>query len=173
MRLRTLSIPLVLALAAVLAMAAPASATTVDQKVSVLNSFTQANSTSASAWNAARQNQAAWASYTFDWSTDYCSDSPDQPLGFDFRMPCWRHDFGYRNYKDVGLFPANKDHVDSAFYFDLLAKCGTYSWIVRPVCDGLAWTYYTAVHLFGSVVIASSTLDHYAAMKAKAERSTE
>jgi phospholipase A2-like protein len=51
------------------------------------------------AWNSARQNQSAWSAYAFDWSTDYCSSSPDQPLGFDFRIPCWHHDFGYRNYR--------------------------------------------------------------------------
>ena len=51
---------------------------------------------------------ATGPSYGFDWSTDYCSASPDQPLGFDFRLSCWRHDFGYRNYKAVGAFPANK-----------------------------------------------------------------
>ncbi|MGW0204222.1 phospholipase A2, partial [Nonomuraea sp. NPDC003201] len=31
---------------------------------------------------------------------------------FDFRMPCRRHDFGYRNYKDVSQFPANKSRID-------------------------------------------------------------
>jgi hypothetical protein len=150
-----------------LALAGPASASTVTtaQKVQLLNAFTQATSASQANWNAARQNQAAYAAYTLDWSTDYCSDSPDEPLGFDFRMPCWRHDFGYRNYKEVGLFPANKAHIDDAFYFDLKAKCATYSILVRSVCYGLAWTYYEAVHLLGSVTIDQATLDRFAAQK--------
>src|SRR5689334_11939917 len=87
---------------AVLAVASPARAVTADQKLALLSSFTQPSSASYAAWNAARTNQSAYAAYALDWSTDYCSDSPDEPLGFDFRIPCWRHDFGYRNYKAVG-----------------------------------------------------------------------
>ena len=108
-------------------------------------------SSSAASWRSAWQNQQAWADYSFDWSTDLCSSSPDQPLGFDFRMPCRRHDFGYRNYKAIGAFPANKDRIDDMFYADLKRKCATYSAIVRPSCYSLAWTYYQAVHNFGSL----------------------
>ena len=153
----------------VLAVASPAAAATLDQKLSVMLGWSQPTATSFSSWNAARLNQAAWASYGFDWSTDYCSDSPDQPLGFDFRMPCWRHDFGYRNYKAVGQFPDNKARVDDAFYYDLEAGCATYSSIVRPACDSLAWTYYEAVHLFGSLAINQADLDRAAALKASNE----
>jgi hypothetical protein len=69
----------------ILVVADPAAAVTLEQKLSVMNSWSQANATSYNAWNAARQNQGAWADYGFDWSTDFCSSSPDQPLGFDFR----------------------------------------------------------------------------------------
>ena len=55
---------------------------------------------------------------------------------------------------------------DSAFYFDLKVKCGTYSWLVRPACDSLAWTYYQAVHAFGSLVVSQATLNRAAAYKA-------
>src|SRR6185503_21085442 len=102
--------------------AAPAAAATADQKLAVMSSWSQPNASSSNAWNAARNNQGAWADYAFDWSTDFCSASPDQPLGFDFRLSCARHDFGYRNYKSVGLFAGNKAHVDSAFYEDLKRK---------------------------------------------------
>jgi hypothetical protein len=146
--------------------ASPASAATLDQKVALLSSFTQPNSGSYNAWNWARNNRGAYADYNLDWSTDYCSDSPDEPLGFDFRIPCWRHDFGYRNWKAVGQFPANKSHIDDAFYFDLKAKCATYSWIVRPACYSLAWTYYQAVKAFGSIVVRQADLDRAAAYKA-------
>ncbi len=150
--------------------ASPAHAATVDQKVVLLSSFTQATSGSYGSWNWARNNRGAYADYALDWSTDYCSASPDQPLGFDFRLSCWRHDFGYRNYKSVGQFPANKDHVDSAFYFDLKAKCATYSVIVRPACYSLAWTYYQAVHNFGSLVVRQTELESAAAYKAALQR---
>lgn len=51
-----------------------------------------------------------------DWSSDSCSDSPDNPLGFPFDPACKRHDFGYRNYKAQGRFTdANKAKIDSNF----------------------------------------------------------
>src|SRR4029450_5370049 len=131
--------------------ATPAAAVTIEQKLSVLSTWSQATSTSYNSWNSARLNQAAWADYAFDWSTDYCSSSPDQPLGFDFRLPCWRHDFGYRNYKAVGQFSANKSRIDDYFSFDLKAKCATYSIWVRSSCYSLAWSYYQAVKTFGSL----------------------
>jgi hypothetical protein len=168
---RTL-ITLALTLAAVLAglvVADPASATTVDQKVALLTSFSQPSSGSYGAWFWARNNQGAYADYTLDWSTDYCSDSPDEPLGFDFRMPCARHDFGYRNFKHVSLFPPNKSRIDDSFYFDLKAKCATYNWVVRPACYSLAWTYYQAVRAFGSVVVSAPQLAQAAAYKAQLE----
>jgi hypothetical protein len=171
--MRRLLTALALTVTAVLAglsVGAPAHAVTIDQKLAVMSSFTQPTSASQAAWNYGRNNQGAYAEYGFDWSTDFCSDSPDQPLGFDFRMPCARHDFGYRNYKLVGQFPANKDRIDNAFYFDLKAKCATYSWIVRPACYSLAWTYYEAVHFFGNVVVDKAKLAQAAAYKTALER---
>jgi hypothetical protein len=167
-RLRFLVVPFAAALVALglLATASPAGAATVGEKLAVLSSWSQSTTASSNAWNAARQNQGAWASYGFDWSTDYCSASPDQPLGFDFRIPCWHHDFGYRNYKAVGQFPANKDRIDNYFYFDLKAKCATYNAIVRPACTSLAWTYYEAVHEFGSLAaVNKAQLDKAAKIK--------
>jgi hypothetical protein len=136
--------PLVIA-TAILALVGPPT------KADVLSTWTQPTPVSTDSWNAARANRTPYASYQFDWSTDYCSDSPDKPLGFDFTLSCWHHDFGYRNYKAIGQFPPNKDRVDTMFYADLKRKCGTYSVIVRPACLSLAWTYYSAVHVFGSV----------------------
>ncbi|MEH1124515.1 phospholipase [Micromonospora sp. CPCC 206061] len=155
---RRIAIILAAALATVFGLAQPAVAAPAD-KTAVLASWTQANTTSYNTWNSARSNQGAWAAYAFNWSTDYCSSSPDNPLGFDFRLSCHRHDFGYRNYKDAGQFDANKARVDSAFYSDLKRKCGTYNVAVRPACLSLAWTYYQAVKAFGSVVATQSDLD--------------
>ncbi|SRR6266540_45994 len=168
-RLAVLAIPLA-ALLLALGLASPALAVTVDQKLAVLSSWTQANATSYNAWNSARQNQGAWADYGFDWSTDYCSSSPDQPLGFDFRLPCWHHDFGYRNYKAVGQFPANKSRIDSYFYYDMKTKCATYNTFVRPACYSLAWTYYQAVVNFGSLAVNQTDLDKAAALKAQGDQ---
>lgn len=157
------------ALLMVIGLAPAAGAATLDEKLAVLSSWTQTSATSYNAWNSARLNQGAWVDYGFDWSTDFCSASPDQPLGFDFRLPCWRHDFGYRNYKAVGLFAENKTRVDDAFYADLRRKCATYSVFVRPACYSLAWTYYQAVREFGSLVVSTAQLDRAAQLKAAGE----
>ncbi|MER7331116.1 MULTISPECIES: phospholipase [unclassified Micromonospora] len=170
-RLATLLASGALALLVLLGVASPAAAVTPEQKLSVLSSWTQTSATSYNAWNAARLNKAAWAEYAFDWSTDYCSSSPDNPLGFNFTLSCYRHDFGYRNYKAMGQFSANKSRLDSAFYEDLKRVCATYSTIVRPACYSLAWTYYQAVSAFGSVAaVKQADIDRAARMKADAER---
>jgi hypothetical protein len=142
-------------------LAQPAGATPAD-KVAVFTSWTQTSASSYSAWNSARQDKDAWAAYAFDWSTDYCSSSPDNPLGFAFDLPCARHDFGYRNARALGLFSSAKPRVDSAFYEDLKRKCATYNVFVRPACYSLAWTYYEAVHVFGSVLVSQADLDRAA-----------
>ena len=159
----TLAAAVLISLLGLVGVAQPAAAVPAD-KVQVLSSWTQTSSTSYSAWLSARNNQGAWAAYAFDWSTDYCSTSPDNPLGFNFQLSCARHDFGYRNYKAVGLFSSNKPRLDSAFYEDLKRKCATYSSLVRPACYSLAWTYYQAVAAFGSVVTTQRDLDRARAL---------
>ncbi|ATL25680.1 phospholipase [Streptomyces formicae] len=136
------------ALAASLGSAIPAQAAPAD-KPQVLSSWTQTSASSYAAWNSARQNQGNWAAYGFDWSTDYCTTSPDNPYGYPFKMSCARHDFGYRNYKAAGQFAANKDRIDSAFYADLKRVCAGYSGDSRTECESLAKVYYEAVRILG------------------------
>jgi hypothetical protein len=154
---------LLLSLAGLVGLAQPALAAPAD-KPAVLASFTQTSVTSYTAFFAARANQAAWAAYAFDWSTDKCSDSPDNPLGFPFANGCIRHDFGYRNYKAIGAFPANKARLDSMLLADLERVCARYSGVTKAACDSLAHTYYEAVHVFGSAVVTQSDLDRAAAI---------
>ncbi|MET7285727.1 phospholipase [Streptomyces sp. NPDC005573] len=137
-----------LALVTVTATATAASAAPAD-KPQVLSGWTQTSASSYNAWAAARANQGAWSAYGFDWSTDYCSDSPDNPFGFPFATSCARHDFGYRNYKAAGTFSANKSRLDDALYADLERVCAAYSGATKSSCDGTAWTYYQAVKVFG------------------------
>lgn len=147
--------------------ASPAAAATRADKLAVLAGWTQTSAASAAAWSAARIDRKPWASYGFDWSTDTCSASPDRPLGFNFAQPCRRHDFGYRNYRAAALFRANKARVDNAFLADLRRVCGTYAVPLRPACLSLAWTYYQAVHLFGSLVaVTSADLRHAERLRA-------
>ncbi|MFF0274614.1 MULTISPECIES: phospholipase [unclassified Streptomyces] len=118
-------------------------------KPQVLSRWTQTSASSYNLWAAARADQGAWSAYGFDWSTDYCSTSPDNPLGFPFSTSCARHDFGYRNYKAAGTFSANKSRLDSALYEDLKRVCANYSGAKKTACNSTAWTYYQAVKAFG------------------------
>ncbi|WP_405858845.1 phospholipase [Streptomyces sp. NBC_00090] len=133
--------------AGIVALAAPAAAAPAD-KPQVLSGWTQTSAASYNSWAAARANQGSWSAYGFDWSTDYCSSSPDNPFGFPFQMSCARHDFGYRNYKQAGTFSANKARLDDAFHADLKHVCASYSGLKRTSCDSTAWTYYQAVKNF-------------------------
>jgi hypothetical protein len=168
-RLVRRTLVVLISVVAVLAPATAAAAVTSADKLAVLSSWTQTTATSYNDWNAARLNRAPWADYSFDWSTDYCSSSPDKPLGYDFTLPCWHHDFGYRNYKLMDQFPANKDRLDNVFYADLKRKCATYSTFLQPPCYSLAWTYYQAVHVFGAVsAVSQADINRAAVMKRQA-----
>lgn len=147
-RLATALTTSTLALGTVLGAASAAGAAPAD-KPQVLAGWTQTSASSHNAWVAARANQSAWSAYGFDWSTDYCSSSPDNPFGFPFSTSCARHDFGYRNYKALGTFSANKSRLDSAFYEDLKRVCNNYGGATRTACNSTAWTYYQAVRAFG------------------------
>ncbi|CAL9660866.1 hypothetical protein SUDANB15_06970 [Streptomyces sp. enrichment culture] len=147
-RLATALAASALALTGVVGTATAADAAPAD-KARVLASWTQTSASSYSLWSAARANQSAWAAYGFDWTTDHCSSSPDNPFGFPFSTPCARHDFGYRNYKAMGTFDADKARLDSAFYEDLKRVCANYGGATKTACNSTAWTYYQAVRAFG------------------------
>lgn len=132
-------------------------------KPAVLASWTQPRDASYSAWDAARRDQAFWGQFDFDWTTDLCSASPDQPLGFDFRMPCWRHDFGYRNYKAIADFPANKARVDDAFRSDMTTVCSARRGLARKACLAVARTYYQAVASFGDLTVSAEEVERIGA----------
>ena len=87
---------------------------------------------------------------SLDWSSDNCSDSPDNPLGFNFVPSCQRHDFGYRNYKKQSRFTAAaKAKIDSNFKKDLDNQCTKYNAVEEAACKGIAEVYYEAVKEFG------------------------
>lgn len=87
-----------------------------------------------------------------DWSTDYCSAPLVGNTGrsFNFRTPCQRHDFAYRNLKLLGLLgESNRRRVDDQFLVDMRTTCAP-----RPITQKfncLAWaeTFYAAVRTFG------------------------
>jgi len=156
---------LVVLLLALAALFPAGAAYAADSKATVLSRWTQPTAGSTAEWNAARNNRPPWASYGFDWSTDYCSTSPDNPLGYPFENSCWHHDFGYRNYKAIGTFSANKARLDSTFYEDLKRVCANYGGVSGAACSSLAWTYYQAVKNFGSLTaVKQADIDKAAAI---------
>ncbi|MDX2396327.1 MULTISPECIES: phospholipase [unclassified Streptomyces] len=152
---RNSTVPLACALAALLltltgpALAAPTVLAVPADKPLVLDGWTRTGAASHDAWAAARADRAAWTAYAFDWSTDHCTTSPDNPFGFPFRTACARHDFGYRNHKAAGSFRAAKRRLDDAFHADLVRVCARYASVRKASCHGTARTYYEAVRTLG------------------------
>ncbi|CAG9977298.1 unnamed protein product [Clonostachys byssicola] len=85
---------------------------------------------------------------SLDWTTDGCTKSPDNPLGFNFLPACHRHDFGYNNYRDQSRFTeSGKKKIDDNFLSDLRYLCESEE--AKFACDALAEVYYAAVRAFG------------------------
>ncbi|WP_347567493.1 phospholipase [Actinopolyspora sp. BKK1] len=81
-----------------------------------------------------------------DWSSDACSYSPDEPLGYEFTESCLRHDFGYRNYENQGRFTEdNRLRIDNNFRADMYSACAG-----DTACERAADVYYYAVRQFGA-----------------------
>jgi hypothetical protein len=60
---------------------------------------------------------------------------------------CYRHDFGYRNFKLQNRFDANKARIDDNFKTDMFNQCATES--AKGPCEATATLYYEAVKAFG------------------------
>lgn len=96
---------------------------------------------------------------SLDWSTDGCSVGPipepnrSQPRGYDFRGACWRHDFGYRNYKRQGRLTEDaRQRIDDRFHRAMYDVCDQYSgWrAYRGVeCRRIADVFYAVVRACG------------------------
>lgn len=95
----------------------------------------------------------------FDWTTDLCSAPMvgSTGLSFDFRNPCRRHDFGYRNlrlldrrYSGVRYWTSgNRLSVDQVFLADMRAHCRTRSIVLQAQCFSWSQTYFLAVRVAG------------------------
>jgi hypothetical protein len=87
-----------------------------------------------------------------DWTTDGCS-APivgESGRSFNFRDACTRHDFGYRNYKDRGLFTSDsRTRIDEQFRRDLDASCAPKMQTFKVRCMAWAQVFFTAVRLAG------------------------
>ena len=61
-----------------------------------------------------------------DWTTDGCSAPVVGSEGrtFDFRIPCARHDFAYRNFTALGILDETlRARIDDQFRKDLYRSC--------------------------------------------------
>jgi hypothetical protein len=96
----------------------------------------------------------------FDWSTDGCSAPLLGGHGFayDFRAPCRRHDFGYRNMRRLEQRygtgrtywnATNRAKIDRQFLTDMRSTCHHRIAIVRPICSMWAVVYYLGVRRMG------------------------
>ncbi len=86
-----------------------------------------------------------------DYSDDDCSAPVVGSTGisFDFTRACERHDFGYRNYKRLGLFDEEKRSVDRQFLQDMLDHCAARSVFQRGRCRRWAYVFFAGVAAFG------------------------
>ncbi len=99
-----------------------------------------------------RLDSAAARRRTFDVSTDLCSFAPDTGPVFDFRMPCIRHDFAWRNLRQIDRSAgggidtrARRQAANRQFLRDMQATCATRPALQRAACGAVARAYFQAV----------------------------
>lgn len=97
----------------------------------------------------ARFDDAASRRGAWDLSTDRCSYVPDRGPGFDFRWPCVRHDFGWRNLRrldptgSLGINTRTRRRaVSQRFLMDMVITCGARPLVQRAPCVAVARTYF-------------------------------
>ncbi|WP_405787238.1 phospholipase A2 [Streptomyces sp. NBC_00029] len=127
------------------------------EKSAYFNTLNQEGAASRKAWKAARDahRKAIPDPYEFRWSTDFCSSpGPDIAFGiYDFRVACARHDFLYRNYRDIygeKAFQNNPDgqvRIDEILRADMFATCAEHFLGSEQVCQTVATSYYELLRL--------------------------
>lgn len=104
-------------------------------------------------WYSANVSRNGRAYYPYmDWFTDECSIVGNGP--WDFKYPCRRHDFAYRNLKRISAryspgvwYGRNKNAADLQFRDDLYARCGDFGWYAEWACRPHAKVYFSAVNI--------------------------
>ncbi|MEV0203313.1 phospholipase A2, partial [Nonomuraea sp. NPDC050691] len=125
-------------------------------KLKMYNQLTQIGATGRAWWADATFNREYYSTYGFNWDNDTCSWSPDRPWVYnkrvDFRDACKRHDFGYRNAKQLGIFGYQvKRYVDWMFLQDMYHACETQlPSSYQRACTFTSNLYYNWVSNFGS-----------------------
>ncbi|MFE7129524.1 phospholipase A2 [Streptomyces sp. NPDC057638] len=129
-----------------------------EEKMQRLNELTAPGETATQDWFNTISNHLRGQpdKYGFNWTTNRCnSPAPDSVAGFDFANACIRHDFGYRNYREVlgedKFQQTAKARVDAIFLQDLTGICqgrliaDPRTDASRRVCMQIAETYHGAV----------------------------
>jgi hypothetical protein len=87
-----------------------------------------------------------------DWTTDGCS-APivgSQGRSFNFRSACDRHDFGYRNFKNLGLFDTStRTLIDEQLHRDMNRACDSQRRTFKVRCIAWSEVFYTMVRAAG------------------------
>ena len=85
---------------------------------------------------------------TLDWTSDGCS-APivgSQGRSFNFRSACNRHDFGYRNFKNLGLFDTStRTLIDEQLHRDMNTYCDSQRRTFKVRCIAWSEIFYTMV----------------------------
>ena len=119
-----------------------------------LHQLTRSTTTSVKDWRQTRELALSGVDrWAFIWSTDGCTKLADKPGGFNFKLSCARHDFGYRNYKKMmgkTAFRHSKHErrIDKAFLFDMNNQCAVQPHKTdaeRQKCRKTAKKYYDRV----------------------------
>ncbi|MDA5283693.1 phospholipase A2 [Streptomyces sp. Isolate_45] len=138
------------------ALGAPAAgpAPTAEQKAALFASMNRLGDESRDVWTASYNGHLRGVPdpYGYRWSTNYCNFSPDIPFEeYDFRVPCARHDFLSRNYRDMygeKAFTTNSDgqaQIDKILRDDLLQTCKNRYIGSEQLCIGTSHLYYKGV----------------------------
>ncbi|MFD1321868.1 phospholipase A2 [Micromonospora sonneratiae] len=122
-------------------------------KPALYNYFTYPSATSQSAWQNAKNNSGRYSEYGFNWSDNGCSNPADTKFTYEygndfFRVPCQRHDFGYRNHGSTWGY---KNVIDNTMLYDMNQLCAHELWGGRQRCESSASNYYWGVWLFGGI----------------------
>jgi len=89
---------------------------------------------------------------TLDWTNDGCS-APivgSEGRSFNFRSACDRHDFGYRNFKALGLFDTTtRTLIDEQLHRDMNRACDSQRRTFKVRCIAWSEIFYTIVRAAG------------------------
>jgi hypothetical protein len=89
---------------------------------------------------------------TLDWTTDGCSAPVvgSEGRSFNFRSACNRHDFGYRNFKNLGLFDTTtRTLIDEQLRRDMNTYCDSQRRTFKVRCIAWSEIFYTMVRAAG------------------------